>query len=467
MIVEAARQIETFRCRLGDPGVLTSAADMEPYERSARHACGRAVAVLRPGSEAELAWTVKTLSELKLPLVVQGAATGLVGAATPTPDGRQWVLSTQRVRNVLEVDPVNRCVKVSAGFRLSDVNRVAAAHGLVLPIDLGADPTIGGMIATNTGGARLIRYGGVRENLMDVSAVLMHPAGECVGSAKGLRKDNTGLSWTQLLCGTFGAFGVISRATLKLHPVQQQSATALIALSDVHAAIGLMCELEREFGEMVSAFEGISGAALEAVAHHQRNVPVPFATMPAYAILVEVSSAIRSGQGLDLEAMLMNWLEKRMVAGELADAIVDKPAQLWRIRHSISESVQACGRLVAFDLAVSRSRFAEFRKAAVCVVQDLIHSAQICDFGHLGDGGIHLNLVVPHDLDAATVELLRDTVYDLAVLRFEGSYSAEHGVGPYNASFYERFTSPLTRELSGVLKKFLDPGRALGNAQLS
>jgi FAD/FMN-containing dehydrogenase len=140
---------------------------------------------------------------------------------------------------------------------------------------------------------------------------------------------------------------------------------------------------------------------------------------------------------------------------------------LWRIRHSISESVQACGRLVAFDLAVSRSRFAEFREAAVRVVQDMVPSARICDFGHLGDGGIQLNLVVPNDLDAATIELLRETVYDLAVFRFDGSYSAEHGVGPYNASCYERFTSPLTREVARVLKMSLDPGRGLGNAQLS
>lgn len=463
----ADRQIETFRQRLGEQGVLTAAADKLPYEQSARHAGGSAFAVLRPGSEDELAWTVKTLSDLALPVVVQGAATGLVGGATPTVDGRQWVLSTQRVRDVLEIDPVNRSARVSAGYRLSDLNRAAGAHGLVFPIDLGADPTLGGMIATNTGGARLIRYGGVRENLMDVQAVLMHPAGERVGSERALRKDNTGLNWPQLLCGTFGAFGVISRATVKLHPVQRQSATALIALADAHAAIGLMCELEREFGEMVSAFEGISGGALEAVALHQRNVPVPFDTTPAYAILVEVSSAIPLGHGLALEAMLMEWLEQRMEAGELVDAVVDKPEQLWRIRHSVSESVQAMGKLVAFDLAVSRSRFARFREAAVRLVQEIVPAARVCDFGHLGDGGIHLNLVVPRDLDVAAVEQLRDAVYALTVSQFEGSYSAEHGIGPSNAACYERFASPPMRELARVLSNFFDPMGCLGNAKLS
>ena len=461
------RQIEAFRQRLGEQGVLTATDDKLPYEQSARHAGGSAFVVLRPGSEDELAWTVKTLSDLALPVVVQGAATGLVGAATPTVDGRQWVLSTQRVRDVLEVDPINRTARVSAGYRLSDLNRAAAEHGLAFPIDLGADPSLGGMIATNTGGARLIRYGGVRENLLDVQAVLMHPAGDRVGSERALRKDNTGLSWPQLLCGTFGTFGVISRAVVKLHPVQQQSATALIAMTDVDAAIGLMCELERAFGEMVSAFEGISGGALEAVALHQRNVPVPFATTPAYAILVEVSSAIPSGRGLELEAMLVDWLEKRMDADELVDAVVDKPAQLWRIRHSVSESVQAMGKLVAFDLSVCRSCFARFRDAAVRLVHEILPTAQVCDFGHLGDGGIHLNLVVPRDTNAPTVSQLRDAVYDLTVSKFGGSYSAEHGVGPYNVCYHERFTSPPTRQIARVLKRAMDPRGQLGNAQLT
>lgn len=467
MNVEAAGSIETFQARLGAQGVLVANEDKLPYEKSARHAGGRAFAVLKPGSEVDLAWTIGRAASIGLQMVVQGAATGLVGAATPSEDGEQWVLSTQRVRDILEVDPVNRCVRVSAGFRLSDVNRVAEEFGLIFPIDLGADPTIGGMIATNTGGARLIRYGGVRENLMDVQAVLMAPAGAVVGSERALRKDNTGLNWAQIMCGTFGAFGVVSRATLKLHPVQRQSATALVAVPDVSAAIHLMCELEKEFGELISAFEGISAGALNAVKLHQKNISVPFASTPAYAVLVEVSTAIPPGHGLDLEAMMMAWLERRMEAGDLEDAVVDKPDQLWRIRHSISEAVQALGKLVAFDLAVSRSRFAEFRETALRLIAAVIPGAHACDFGHLGDGGVHLNLVVPAESDSRAIGQLRDAIYELTVVQFNGSFSAEHGVGPYNESFYRRYTAPETRYLARLLKQHLDPDALLGNVDLA
>ncbi|MDM0045032.1 FAD-binding oxidoreductase [Variovorax dokdonensis] len=466
MSTGAIAPAEVFRSGLGVQGVFVDAADKEPYERSARHGGGDAVGVLRPGSEKELAWTVGMASQLGVLVVVQGAATGLVSAATPTADGRQWVLSTQRVRDVLEVDPINRSVRVSAGYRLSDVNRAAAEVGLAFPIDLGADPTIGGMIATNTGGARLIRYGGVRENLLDVRAALLEPAAVVVGSDRALRKDNTGLNWPQLLCGTFGAFGVVTRATLKLHPIQRQSATALVAVSDAKAAVHLMCELEAEFGEMISAFEGLSAGALDAVRQHQKNVTVPFATTPPYAVLVEVSSAIPPGRGLDLEAMMMAWLERRMEEGDLEDAVVDKPAQLWRIRHSVSEAVQSLGKMVAFDLAVSRSRFAEFRDAALEAVAKIVPAAMLCDFGHLGDGGAHLNLVVPAETAPEQIAELRDAIYDLTVLRFEGSYSAEHGIGPYNETYYRRYADPQTRQLATLLKSRFDPNGLLGNVDL-
>ena len=467
MSAEALDPIDAFRSRLGGHGILTTAEDVAPYESSARHAMGKAYAVLRPGSEEELAWAIGLASDMSLPLVVQGAATGLVSAATPSSDGSQWVLSTQRVRDVLNVDSVNRSVQVSAGYRLSDVNRVAAESGLTFPIDLGADPTIGGMVATNTGGARLIRYGGVRENLMDVQAILFEPAGIRVGGGRALRKDNTGLNWAQLLCGTFGAFGVVTRATLKLHPIQRQSATALVAVPDAKAAVKLICDLEAEFGELISAFEGLSAGALDAVKLHRKNVPVPFEKTPPYAVLVEVSSAIPPGRGLDLEAMMMGWLERRMDAGDLDDAVVDKPAQLWRIRHSVSEAVQSLGRMVAFDLAVSRSRFNEFREAALQIMARIVPGAQSCDFGHLGDGGIHLNLVVPPETLPEAINRLRDGIYDLTVMEFEGSYSAEHGVGPYNESYFRRYADPQVRQLASLLKSRFDPHGLLGNVDLT
>lgn len=457
--------IDRLRDKLGTLAVITQDFDKQPYEAGARHARGVAKAVVRPSTQDEMAWVIKELLSAGEHFVAQGAATGLVAGATPTPDGTQWILSTQRLRDILEIDEVNRSATVAAGYRLSDLNKAAAEHGLTFPIDLGSDPSIGGMVATNTGGARLIRYGGVRENLLDVEGILVAPAGRQVGGARGLRKNNTGLSWQQLFCGTFGAFGVVSRATVKLHPLQKQTATALLAVESAAVAMQLLCRLESDLGEFVSAFEGISGAALDAVASHAGGSRL-FSTTPDYAVLVELSSAVGHQQGLDLEALLVSALEQQMENGLIADAIVGKPDQIWRVRHSLSEAVQGLGKMVAFDLAVKRSRFAPFRSRCLEVVKARIPDAVVCDFGHLGDGGVHLNMVVPNDHDVERIQMLRDDIYDLTVLEFEGSFSAEHGVGPSNSKWYQRYLDSATKDWAHLLHGHFDPAARLGNIRL-
>lgn len=457
---------ERLRERLGEAGLLTETSAKLPFEAAARHGRGSARAVVRPTTAEDLGWVVEELSATDAAFVVQGAATGLVGASTPTASGTQWVLSTQRLRDRLEIDPVDRSAVVAAGYRLSDVNRAAALHGLCFPIDLGADPSIGGMVATNTGGARLIRYGGMRENVLSVACVLASPPGARVGSMRALRKNNTGLDWPAVMVGTFGAFGVVTHATLKLHPIQRQTATALLAVDSVETAVSLLCTLEDAMGEFVSAFEGMSGNALRAAVDHLPGVAAPFPSTPAYAVLLEVSSAVASDGGFNLEAMLMRWLEAQMEGNRIADAVVDKPEKLWRIRHAISESVQGLGKMVAFDVSVSRSRFAAFRRHAVALIEAQIPAARVCDFGHLGDGGVHLNIVVPADTCVDAIDRLRSSLYLVTVEEFEGSFSAEHGIGPYNQRFHRRFTDEPTRALAKVLHAQLDPRGHLGNVRL-
>lgn len=365
--------VDVLVARLGTLGVIWDTDGKAPYEMSARHGHGHACGVVRPTTREELCWVVEQLLEADAPFVVQGAGTGLVAGATPSAAGTQWVISTQRMKQSLEIDLKNRTATVSAGYRLSDINQAAATHDLVFPIDLGADPTIGGMVATNTGGARLVRYGGVRENLLDVRAVLARRPASVVGGQRALRKNNTGLSWSQLLCGTFGAFGIITDATLKLHPLPRQTATALIATDSASAAIDLLVSLEDELGEFVSAFEGISRNALYAVLRH--GLQSPFAEAPPYAVLLELRTTTPGSHGLNLESLLTDWLERRMADGLVKDAAVGRAEQLWRIRHGISEAVQALGRMIAFDIAVPRSRFGEFREKSVLMVQGMIEGA--------------------------------------------------------------------------------------------
>lgn len=174
----------------------------------------------------------------------------------------------------------------------------------------------------------------------------------------------------------------------------------------------------------------------------------------------------QSDQGLNLESMLMSWLERRMELGGILDAIVDKPNQLWRIRHSVSEAVQSLGPMVAFDVSVARSCFASFRRSAMALIEKHLPGASLCDFGHIGDGGVHLNMTVPPNTSAVQIDALREALYETVAVEFSGSFSAEHGVGPYNQRFYDRYIETPLREVCEVLHAALNPGSQLGNVRL-
>ncbi|MES2069324.1 MAG: FAD-binding oxidoreductase [Pseudomonadota bacterium] len=461
-------QLAALAALVDERGVLVDSRECAHYVTGARYGAGQALAVLRPTDASQVAAIVAYCAAQKLPLVLQGANTGLVAASTPDASGRLLVLSLERLRKHIEVDAVNRSVVVDAGVSLQELNDVLEPHGLFFPIDLGANPSIGGMIAANTGGARLIKYGDVRHNLLGLQAVLLDPPGQVLDLQQALRKNNTGPDLKQLFVGSSGAYGVITRAVLQVHRIPRQTATALVVPRDQAAVLQLLQTLEQDFPEFLAAFEGISGAALEAVLRHIPAIGNPFAPEPApqYCVLVELSSAAsQQAMGVNLEQMLTASLEK--LFGEVIEnAVIGHGKELWRIRHAISEAVRQEGKVIAFDIAMPRSALVEFRSAALNLVHAGYPWLKVMDFGHWGDGGVHFNMVWPQTAepayDADTVSRLRDAIYDLVMHRYHGSFSAEHGVGPYNQAYYHRYIAAPSQHLAGSLQRLMDPHGLLG-----
>ena len=461
-----------LRALLGDDAVLTQAADLAKYEEGWRYGKGKALLVVRPGTTAQVAAVLIACHEASVRVVPQGANTGLVGASTPDGSGTMVVLSLERLNRRLEIDALNRTALVDGGVLLSALNEALSVEGLMFPIDLGADPSIGGMIATNTGGTRLLKYGDVRHNLLGLEVVLAD--GTVVEALQGLRKNNTGLDFKQLCVGTGGAFGVITGAVVQVVPVPGQRATALVGCSSGESVLALLMALERELSDVLTAFEVISAEALGPVfAHHEalRN-PYGAAPPPAYTVLVELASSLPVA-ALELsdllEARLEAFLETEAGDG-VTDVFMGRAEDLWAIRHHVSEGLRQEGKVLAFDLSVPRSRLAAFTEAARSLLAVEYPFIRCCDFGHWGDGGTHLNLVwneaaAPRSA-ADLVAELQTRIYELAVRGYQGSYSAEHGVGPHNLRFYEAYTPGVVRAVSGVLKAHLDPEGRLGTTRL-
>jgi FAD/FMN-containing dehydrogenase len=469
---DATRIAADLRAMLGADAVLTEAGDLVKYESGWRYGQGKARLVVRPGTTADISRLMAYCHAGGIRVMPQGANTGLVGASNPDASGEMLVLSLERLTKRLEIDPINRTVVVDGGVLLSSLNAALVAHGLMFPIDLGADPTIGGMIATNTGGTRLLKYGDVRHNLQGIEVVLAD--GTVLEALNQLRKNNTGLDLKQLFVGTSGVYGVITGAVLQVVPLPRQHAAALVGCASGEAVLALLQDLERELADVLTAYEVISANALSPVFAHHTDLRNPYGAgrSPAYTALVELSSTLPP-PALNLAEVLEERLGAFLegdAAEDITDVFMGRPDDFWAIRHHISESLRSEGKVLAFDISVPRSRMAAFTDAAVALLARDFPFVRSCDFGHWGDGGTHLNLVWDESrAPVPTAELvpqLQARIYDLAVRGFGGSYSAEHGVGPHNQRFYDAYTPESLRRLNGAIKAHLDPSRILGTTRL-
>lgn len=446
---------------VGTAGLLTG-DEMASYLKGARYGQGRAICVLRPATAEQVAQAVRCCASRGLQIVPQGANTGLVGASTPDATGAQVVLSLTRLRQRCIVDAANRTVDVDAGVLLHELNDRLEPHGLWFPIDLAADPSVGGMVAANTGGTRLLRHGDVRHNLLALEVALFKHPGALVRWGRPLRKDNTGFDLKQLLVGTAGAGGVITGATFEVAVRPRQTATALLVPASDDAVSSLLASLEAELGDFLSAFEGLSRNAMEAALLHVRSLRNPLGNpLPEFALLVELASCGSAAQcGVDLEERLTQFLGDRL-GGELSDAVIGHGDDLWRLRHSLSDGARALGRVIGLDIAVRRTDVMRVRREAASLAARHYPMLKLLDFGHVGDGGLHLNLVWPHaetgEKADDLVRRVRDDLHDLVVNRFDGSFSAEHGIGPHNLDSYRRFTPPSALSIAGQLQALLDP----------
>lgn len=469
-----ADHIDTLRGMLGEKGLLTAANGLVAYETGARYDRGSAAFVARPVSTDEVSAVVAYCVTNGIALVPQSGNTGLVSGSTPDESGSQGVLSLDRLTAPFELDRINRTVLAGAGLRLSDLNARLEKSELFFPIDLGADPRLGGMIATNTGGTRFLRYGDVRRNVLGLKIVLADQDGTVLDLSCDLRKNNTGVDWKQLFIGTSGAFGIVTECVLNVEPVPRQSATAFLIPSSTQKIPALLIAMEDALGSCLSAFEGMSGNAVRAALEHVPSLRNPFqgGVVPDFMILAEIS---RVNAPRDGEQKLNEVMEEVLSAiweGEeslLVDAFVGPPHEIWALRHALSEGVKHTGKLIAFDLSFRRGEVMRFLDHMKAQIPARFPGVTICDFGHIGDGGVHFNLIVAKDdprlADEAFEPALRGYVFETAVKHFRGSFSAEHGIGRKNQAVYDRYTAADLRMLAAGLKAITSPG-ALGAVNL-
>jgi FAD/FMN-containing dehydrogenase len=289
------------------------------------------------------------------------------------------------------------------------------------------------------------------------------PDGDILDLNTKLHKKNTGLDLKQLFIGTGGQYGIITECVVKLSYRPQQTATSLIIPDRNEAIPQLLQKVEKSFGDHLSAFEGMSKNAIEAAfAHHPTGLKNAFANgIPDYVCLIELSRtwALREGEtSLDevLQAGLANIIEEE---GLIKDALFGRPEEHWQLRHALSEGVQKSGTMIGFDISFARDQAVMFRSFMQKALPEKFPNIKICDFGHIGDGAMHFNLVLdPHDKRLKQkdfVSTLKNWVFEKVVKDFNGCFSAEHGIGPNNLMAFENYTPEKIQKISRQLKEIL------------
>lgn len=418
--------------------------------------------LLYPQNTHEVSEVLKICNQHKQPIVVQGGLTGLAGGATPRKG--EVAISLERLNKIEEVDVVSGTMTVQAGATLQQVQERAEDEGLYFPLDLGArgSCTIGGNLAVNAGGNRVIKYGMTRDQVLDLEAVLAD--GSIVGGTKKMIKNNTGLDLRNLMIGSEGSLGIITRAVLRLRQKPQATALAWCGLDSYDAVTRLLAESHRLLPAGPSVFEVVWPSFYDYVASHVKTVSAPLETKHQFYVLLE-SLGVNDEQHTEaFQSFLEMALEQGIIENAALAMSESDIKDFWDFRDSPAEFPVLMPNLIAFDISFSIADLGLVAQELQAILQEKYVDAITLFYGHLGDGNLHL-IVDVADYSAERALEVEDTVYKF-VIQYNGSISAEHGVGQKKKSVLALSRSETDISVMRMIKNSLDPNNILNPSRV-
>ena len=452
---------ELIRC-LPELRLLTAPADLEHYGRDwTRRWTPAPLAIALPGSIEEVQQIMRWANAQRVAIVPSGGRTGLSGGAVAARG--ELVLSLERMNRVLDFSPVDRTLTVQPGITLQAVQDAARGHGLLYPVDFAArgSCSIGGNIATNAGGIRVIRYGNTREWIAGLKVVAGN--GELLELNRGLIKNSSGYDFRQLLVGSEGTLGIVVEATLKITDPPPPSQVMLLALPDMAALMQVFALFRARLA--LQAFEFFTEQALRHVLAHgaQRAIEGDH----PYYVVTEFDAIDEPAREAALatfeHAVEQGWVSDGVLAQSEAQA-----AALWRLREGITESL-AAHRPYKNDVSVRISAVPAFLQEMQALLLREYPQVEVIWFGHIGDGNLHINVLRPDGLDEPTFIAQCEHVTKLlaaTLQRHGGSISAEHGIGLVKLAYLESTRSAAEIALMRGVRQAFDPHGILNPGKL-
>ncbi|RDA91382.1 hypothetical protein CP533_6887 [Ophiocordyceps camponoti-saundersi (nom. inval.)] len=468
-----AQDVASFRQMLGD-GAVVEAGEDEPlaaYNEDWMHKYrGQSRLVLRPASTDDVRHILTHCNQRRLAVVPQGGNTGLVGGSVPVFD--EIVVNMARMKTIHSLDETSGCLVLDAGCVLETASDYLANRGFIFPLDLGAKGScqVGGNVATNAGGLRLLRYGSLHGSVLGMEAVL--PDGTVLDDLCTLRKNNTGYDLKQLLIGAEGTLGIITKLAIQCPPRPSAVNVAYLGLTSFDAARHAFREARARLSEILSAFELMDRRSqqLVQIARSDQRRPLEDGGLPFYC-LIETSGSDATHDYEKLE----RFLEHAMSEGIVADGVVAQDAtqarDLWAWRESVPECVGRWGGVYKYDVSIPLPQMyglvedVRARLAGMGLLASPSDDADpdpdthpvraVIGYGHMGDANLHLNVAVSQ-YDARVEQALEPYVYEWIGDR-GGSISAEHGLGLAKRDFLRYSRSGTMIALMRQIKKLYDP----------
>ncbi|PGH00704.1 hypothetical protein AJ79_08124 [Helicocarpus griseus UAMH5409] len=459
--------VQHFKTVLNHPsavidGFTTDATDdIEPFNCDwMRKYRGHARLVLKPQNAQEMSEVLKYCNEHKLAVVPQGGNTGLVGGGVPVFD--EIVISTARMNNIRSFDENSGVLVVDAGVILEVADKYLAERGHIFPLDLGAKGSchIGGNVAANAGGLRLLRYGSLHGNVLGIEAVL--PDGTIIEDLSTLRKNNTGYDLKQLFIGGEGTIGIVTGVSIICPQRPKAINVAFFGIESYEQALKAFLEAKGHLSEILSAFELMDGRSQELV-HKVTGLKKPLDGSYPFYCLVETSGSNGEHDSEKLEGFLEHVMGESIVADGVLAQDETQAQTLWRWREGITESLSHLGGTYKYDVSIPLSELYQLvddtreRLTKVGLVGDdeSYPVREVLGYGHMGDSNLHLNVAV-RQYNKEVEKMIEPWVYEWIAKR-NGSISAEHGLGIAKREFIGYSKNETMIKLMSQLKKLYDP----------
>lgn len=446
--------LEQLTAIVGARRIVVGAAVANHEFPWATHDVCRARAILYPTSTVEVSKILAVCNENGQTVVPFGGTTNLVqGCATQSGD---IVLSLAQMNQVEELDVSAQTLTAQAGVTMQSAQQAADAAGLYFPVDIGARANcmLGGIVSTNAGGTKVIRYGMTRDSVLGLEAVLAD--GTVLSSMNRYLKNNSGFDLKQLFVGSEGVLGVVTRVVFRLAAKPSTHNVALVACESFDDVVQTLRVVRELLPATLTAFEVMWNSFYELAVEPRGRLPAPLAPGAAHYVLIEAMGSDRQHDESAFEAAL----DRLMQDGLLADGIVAKSdrerALIWEIRDEVEPVISGAHN---FDVSLKSADVGRYVSAVTAAVTEQVEGTRVIGFGHLGDNNVHLSVQMGES-SAERVAAVEKIVYEL-LLPYAGAISAEHGIGLEKRAYLPISRTSAEIELMKRLKRTMDPNNIL------